>query len=656
MKRISILLVCLCFATSGRGGFDDSLQEIDNLLRLRDYAGAVVQLKLLADEGSAEAQYRLAGMYRTGKGVPRDLDKAHENYLRAARNGHAQAQFALGVLIEKSHTPDAVMDARAWYQKAASQGHEGASEKLAQADRIASPGTHDVTPQTVFAAIQHNDEAYIESLISNGVNLDLTDAQGNSTVMAALLAGWPQLAAKLINHSKINGQPNAQGITPLHLAGRFGYRDIVVALLAQAVDIDQTDARGNTALMLAVKNGHVAIAGLLLDRGANYRIQNDRKQMATDLAYADHNSKIGELFSRHGIPPRNKAQPASSQSLARFKSSVSEHGVRYRGWPLLNVAIELGEISIIDQILAQLPGSLATDPQGNSALQVAARKADADTLRKLVARGASVNAVNARGETALYLAVEAKCLPCIRHLLDHKADVSIATRLAITPLEVALQTGQDRIAWQLLDNSMRYAGIHRALLLAIRKRQEKLAIALVARDDRLATVDSSGRSVLWHAADQGLDDLAASLVSSGQIDLDQRDINGRNAVSQAIVHGRIEIVRLLVDHGAALDTRTEEGNSPLMLAVLAKSPEIVDLLLANKVDINARNKLGHTALMLAAASAQNGLVRRLITAGADLQLRNRDDMDAFQIATESGHPDTAAIIHDSSNLIFRLFN
>ena len=46
----------------------------------------------------------------------------------------------------------------------------------------------------------------------------------------------------------------------------------------------------------------------------------------------------------------------------------------------------------------------------------------------------------------------------------------------------------------------------------------------------------------------------------------------------------------------------------------------------------------------------------LIEAGADLQLRNKEDLNAFQIANNSGHEETANIIRERSNFVFKLFN
>jgi ankyrin repeat protein len=244
----------------------------------------------------------------------------------------------------------------------------------------------------------------------------------------------------------------------------------------------------------------------------------------------------------------------------------------------------------------------------------------------------------------------------VKLLVEHRADASIESVNGVTALELAFQTGQTDVALLLLADGSDYAGIHHVLVMAVQKKNDKLASELVERDSRLAATDANGRTVLWHSADLGLEKTTAALLDTGKIDLDQQDKDGRGAISQAAARGHIRIVRMLADKGADLELRSAAGNSLLMLAVLAEDPEIVDFLLTRRVDVNARNKLGNTALMLAAARAQDHVIERLIAAGADLQLRNREDLNAFQIANDAGHAVTAQLIHDRSNLMFKLFN
>ena len=49
-----------------------------------------------AESGDAEAQFRLGGLYDTGRGVPQDDAEAMKWYRLAADQGHAMAQHNLG--------------------------------------------------------------------------------------------------------------------------------------------------------------------------------------------------------------------------------------------------------------------------------------------------------------------------------------------------------------------------------------------------------------------------------------------------------------------------------------------------------------------------------------------------------------------------------
>ncbi|MDH3760384.1 MAG: ankyrin repeat domain-containing protein [Gammaproteobacteria bacterium] len=657
LKRALLILACLFLSWPALSSTNPAMQEIEALIRVRDYSQAVSRLRSLANQGDSEAQYRLAGLYRAGKGVSRDLDKATELYRKSAIAGNADAQFSLAQLVSKSgNSPALRSEARKWYRKSAAQGHELAALKLEQPTAKRKATGKGVSEDEIFNAIRHNDEDLINSLISNGVDLNLSDRHGNTTIMTALLAGWPQLAGTLIDNTTIYAQPNSLGTRPLQLASARGYRNIVIALLVKNVNINQTDSRGDSALIMAVRNKHTEIARLLLDHGAKHDLINKKKKSAVDLAYADDNPDSRALFASYGIKPRAVVSAKVSLTLDEFRATVKKQGARYAGWPLLNIAIELGESSVSKQIIERRPALGATDPDGNSALHVAARKGDAVVLGRLVSLGANLNATNLRNETALYLATESACLKCVQRLLDKGADPSIATKFEITPLEIAVQKKQPKIALLLLNSSTSYAGIHRVLLLAVQKKLEGLSRALIKRDSRLASLDEKRRSVLWHSADQGLAKTTAGLIDSGKIDINGKDVNGYSALAQASLKGHVKVARLLIDRGADVNTQTDAGNTLLMQAVLAKDAELVEFLLTRSIDINTQNGLGETALMLAARSGQRSVIESLINAGADMQLRNKEDLNAFQIATNAGHTDVAKLIYDKSNFVFQLFN
>ncbi|MGB5330070.1 MAG: ankyrin repeat domain-containing protein [Gammaproteobacteria bacterium] len=667
MKPVLPLLLGLFLSAPAWSNISQSMDEIEKLIRLRDYPQAASRLENLAEAGDPEAQYRLASLYRAGKGVRKDLVKATELHRKSALAGYADAQYSLGQLTEKAdNSAESLNEAIAWYRKAAAQDHELAALKLKLLEDYIGLTEQGISRADIFNAIQRNDVVLINSWIANGTNLDVSDYLGNSTVMAALLAGWPRLANTLLEQTTHPAQINSLGFRPMHVATIRGYRTMVIALLDKEVDIDQTDARGNTALMLAAKNRKTDMLKLLLDRGANYGITNRKKQSAIDFVFAADYPAGQALLASYGIAPGTTGpgtvdpaatiQLAAASKLDQFKTVVEQRGGRYAGWPLLNIAIELGEIPITQEIIAEKPDLNATGPDGNSAIHVAARKGDSVTLKPLLANGVDINAINARNETALYLAVESDCLECVRLLLANKADPAIADKLKITPLEVAIRNEQTEIAAVLLKSPTSYAGIHRVLLLAIERNMEDLSLRLIKRDSRLGERDDKGRSALWHSADRGLIKTSVALIKSGKIDINSQDSTGHCALAQATRGGHLAVVHLLINADADLNIRTNAANTILMLAVLAKKPAIVELLMTRAIDINAQDNVGDTALMLAAATGQNELLEMLIKAGADLQLRNKEDLNAFQIANNSGHQETAEMIREKSNVLFKLFN
>ena len=62
----------------------------------------------------------LAGLFDQGKGVPQEYGEAVAWYRKAAKQGHASAQFNLGVMFDGGQgVPQEYGEAVAWYRKAA---------------------------------------------------------------------------------------------------------------------------------------------------------------------------------------------------------------------------------------------------------------------------------------------------------------------------------------------------------------------------------------------------------------------------------------------------------------------------------------------------------------------------------------------------------
>jgi TPR repeat protein len=99
----SIALSCLVACASTGSG----LREGKANFREGNYSTAFEQLKPLAEQGNADAQYALGYMYYYGKGTPINLPLARKWIKAAAAQGQPDASTALGML-SSAPTPSAV--------------------------------------------------------------------------------------------------------------------------------------------------------------------------------------------------------------------------------------------------------------------------------------------------------------------------------------------------------------------------------------------------------------------------------------------------------------------------------------------------------------------------------------------------------------------
>ena len=96
-----------------------------------DYATVVRELRPLAEQGDAKAQYNLGVMYATGLGVPQDYAEAVKWYRKAAEQGVAEAQLNLALMYANGRgVPQDYAEAMKWYRKSAEQGHAEAQVNL----------------------------------------------------------------------------------------------------------------------------------------------------------------------------------------------------------------------------------------------------------------------------------------------------------------------------------------------------------------------------------------------------------------------------------------------------------------------------------------------------------------------------------------------
>ena len=97
----------------------------------RDHAESARWYRLAAKQRHADAQMRLGDMYKYGIGVTQDHAEAARWYRSAAEQGFPHAQFNLGVMYEEGQgVAQDYAEAERWYRLAAEQGDANAQFNL----------------------------------------------------------------------------------------------------------------------------------------------------------------------------------------------------------------------------------------------------------------------------------------------------------------------------------------------------------------------------------------------------------------------------------------------------------------------------------------------------------------------------------------------
>ncbi|MFN4151289.1 MAG: ankyrin repeat domain-containing protein [Candidatus Sericytochromatia bacterium] len=93
----------------------------------------------------------------------------------------------------------------------------------------------------------------------------------------------------------------------------------------------------------------------------------------------------------------------------------------------------------------------------------------------------------------------------------------------------------------------------------------------------------NGDTLLILACKGGYRDLVENLLFHNPILVDlENKSNGVTPILSAIEYGQVEIVKLLIKHGANISKKNKEGITPLILASQTKEKEIIELLLGAK--------------------------------------------------------------------------
>jgi ankyrin repeat protein len=304
-----------------------------------------------------------------------------------------------------------------------------------------------------------------------------------------------------------------------------------------------------------------------------------------------------------------------------------------------------------------------TRPDLDAELRAAAWAGDVEQARRLVARGADVNAEDDTQQSAYLVATSEGHLELLELALASGADVDAKDSWNGTGLIRAAERGHHLVVGRLVRagidrdhvNRIGYQAIHEAVwfgadeadeLATVRvlvaggvqldrpSGQEGLTPLEMARQRGFRSLErvlvaaerhrpsrDTGAALL--AASRDGDAEAVALAIRDGADLEARDADGRTALLLASSGDHVEAARVLVALGADPDAVDDQQDTPWLVTGVTGSVPMLETLLPARPDLAAVNRFGGVAVIPASERGHVDYVRRVVRTGIDVDHVNR---------------------------------
>ena len=401
---------------------------------------------------------------------------------------------------------------------------------------------------------------------------------------------------------KLNLNREKVAFDAAHEACRGNHDECLTLLLPY---VETTQMGFGILLSECVHADHVACTEVLLQHW---------KCVCNNVAFVRHGSKQSA-----SLCPAMWSDPAVCRVL--IDAGADLHTKDENGCSPLHTACVLGALGVVKMLVEAGARVRATNNEGWTCLYLASQRGHTETVRYLVGLpGVDVNH-HSNNDTALHSAVEKKATDMVRVLIDAGADIDAKRKYGRSPFQTACASGE-------LD----------------------VVKMLVRAGAGVRATSNHGWTCLMLAACCGRTETVRYLVSLPEVELNhQETIRNFSALHLAVEKKAADVVQVLIDAGADIETRSNYGCSPLHTACASGALDIVKMLVRAGAGVRATTNNGRTCLILAALSKHTETVRYLVSL-PEVELDHKDTVHyctALDYAVLSEYEDVVEVLMDA---------
>ena len=435
------------------------------------------------------------------------------------------------------------------------------------------PNRVGVTP-LIAAIVQRKYESALQ-LLKHKPDVSISDSQGMAPLYICVDYRAPEEVVReiLVCGAKIDS-PGPNGITPIALACRRGFTELVKAMLEVNPNFLKCSPQLARSLVFsAITAGSSGTLEALLQYGADPNVVDSSRQVTPlHAACRDGFTKMFHILLNHNAD-------------VNFVTSL--------GAPL-HVAVAMGRNEYVHALLCNKANpDITSGPEQATPLIIAAETNQIEAAKLLLRYGARVDyALVTNGYTALHKAASSNFVDMANLLIENEATVDRPSKQGFTPFHMAISAGSKEVFALLVENSCNINAQDNEgvtpLMRAIHDQKPEIALMLIELGADIHKCGSSGLHALHFGAQVNAPDVVSRLLDLGA----DRDIQERNGVTPLIIAvalGHLDIAKSLLSKGASTDISDHQKQTPLHVAAADNNADAVTLLLQHNANPTLHN-------------------------------------------------------------------
>ncbi|XP_042824227.1 ankyrin repeat domain-containing protein 27 isoform X1 [Panthera tigris] len=424
-----------------------------------------------------------------------------------------------------------------------------------------------------------------------------------------------------------------RGHTPLHVAALCGQASLIDLLVSKGAVVNATDYHGSAPLHLACQKGYQSVTLLLLHYKASPEVQDNNGNTPLHLACTYGHEDCVKALVYYDVQ-------SCRLDIGNEKGDTPLHiAARWGYQGIIETLLQNGASTEIQNRLKETPLKCALNSKILSIME--ARHLSFEKRRKssevpVQPAQRPVDSISQASSTSSFSSVLARSVQEpkkdyreVDKLLRAVADGDLEmVRYLLEWTEEDLDEVEDTVSAEDVDFCHPLCQCPKCA-----PAQKKLA-KIPASGLGVNVTNQDGFSPLHVAALHGRADLVPLLLKHGA-NAGARNVNQAVPLHLACQKGHFQVVKYLLDSNAKPNKKDISGNTPLIYACSNGHHEVAALLLQHGASINVCNNKGNTALHEAVIEKHVFVVELLLLHGASVQVLNKRQCTALDCAEQN---------------------